>query len=54
MMAPKMFLTTVPKCLGGGSSNLVTFNINICIIKKVIKIPVNTKFQQNQSEVWEL
>ena len=33
-MAPKMFLTTVPKRLGGGSSNLVTFNINLCSIKK--------------------
>ena len=26
---PKMFLTTVLKSLGGGSWNLVTFNINI-------------------------
>ena len=32
----KLFLTTVPKRLAGGSSNLVTFNINICSIKKVI------------------
>ena len=29
-----MFLTTVPKRLGGGSRNLVTFNINLCSIKK--------------------
>ena len=29
-----MFLTTVPKRLGGGSLNLVTFNINLCSIKK--------------------
>ena len=26
---PKMFLTTVPKGFGGGSWNLVTFNINL-------------------------
>ena len=31
---PKMFLLTVPKRLGGGSRNLVTFNINLCSIKK--------------------
>ena len=30
----KMFLTTVPKRLGGGSCNLVTFNINLFSIKK--------------------
>ena len=29
---PKMFLTTVSKCLGGRSRNLVTFNINLCSI----------------------
>ena len=29
-----MFLTTVPKRLGGGSGNLVTFNINLFSIKK--------------------
>ena len=29
-----MFLTTVPKRLGGGSWNLVTFNINLFSIKK--------------------
>ena len=29
-----MFLTTVLKRLGGGSSNLVTFNINLWSIKK--------------------
>ena len=34
MMAPKMFLTTVPKRLGGGSWNFVTFNINLFSIKK--------------------
>ena len=34
MMVPKMFLTTVPKPLGGGSWNLVTFNINVFSIKK--------------------
>ena len=33
---PKMFLTTVLKHLGGGSWNLVTFNINIFSIKKLI------------------
>ena len=32
MAPPKMFLTTVLKRLGGGS--LVTFNINLCSIKK--------------------
>ena len=31
-----MFLTTVPKRLEGGSWNLVTFNINLFSIKKVI------------------
>ena len=31
---PKMFLTTLPKRLGGGSWNLMTFNINLCSIKK--------------------
>ena len=31
---PKMFLTTVPKRFGGGSWNLVTFNINLWGIKK--------------------
>ena len=31
---PKMFLTTVPKRLRGGSWNLVTFNINLWGIKK--------------------
>ena len=36
MMSPKMFLTTVPKRLGGGSWNLVTFNINLFSIKKVL------------------
>ena len=36
MMAPKMFLTTAPKRLGGGSWNLLTFNINLFSIKKVI------------------
>ena len=36
MMAPKMFLTTVPKRLEGGSCNLVTYNINLFSIKKVI------------------
>ena len=30
----KMFFTTVPKRLGGGSWNLVTFDINLCCIKK--------------------
>ena len=35
-MAPKMFLTTVLKRLGRESSNLVTFNIDLCSIKKVI------------------
>ena len=34
MMAPQMFLPTVPKRLGGGSLNLVTFNINLFSIKK--------------------
>ena len=34
MMAPKMFLTTVPKRLGVGSWNLLTFNINLYSIKK--------------------
>ena len=34
MMAPQNVLTTVPKRLGGGSRNLVTFNINLCSIKK--------------------
>ena len=29
-------MTTVPKRLGGGSRNLVTFNINLFSIKKVI------------------
>ena len=33
-MAPKMFLTIVLKRLGGGSSNLVTFIINLWSIKK--------------------
>ena len=33
---PMMFLTTVPKRLGRGSLNLVTFNINLFSIKKVI------------------
>ena len=33
-MAPQMFLPTVPKRLGGGSWNLVTFNINLWNIKK--------------------
>ena len=27
-------MATVPKCLGGGSSKLVTFNINLFSIKK--------------------
>ena len=31
---PKMFLTTVPRRLRGGSWNLVTFNIYLCSIKK--------------------
>ena len=31
---PKMFLTTVPKRLAGGSWNLVTFYINLFSIKK--------------------
>ena len=31
-----MFLTTVLKLLGGGSSNFVTFTINLWSIKKVI------------------
>ena len=31
-----MFSTTVLKRLGGGSWNLVSFNINLCSIKKVI------------------
>ena len=39
MMAPKMFLTTVPKRLGGGGYNLVPFNINLCSIKKLFLIP---------------
>ena len=30
----KMFLTTVLKCLGGGSRSLVTFNIKLWSIKK--------------------
>ena len=109
---PKMFLTTVPKRFGGGSWNLVTFNINLWDIKKSyfwfprlskvtmatslsggtwdflklsfhmfpyeenlkvfkskiwvdiwrkhLKIPLNTKFQQNQSgglgvtSIWNL
>ena len=34
MTAPKMFLTTVPKRLGGETLNLLTFNINIYSIKK--------------------
>ena len=34
MMAPKMFLITVPKRLGRGSWNLVTININLFSIKK--------------------
>ena len=34
MMTPKMILTTLPKRLGGGSWNLVTFNINLFSIKK--------------------
>ena len=34
--SPKMFLTTVLKCIGVGSWNLVTFNINLLSIKKVI------------------
>ena len=34
MMPPKMFFTTVLKRLGGGSWNLVTFNINLCSIQK--------------------
>ena len=34
--SPKMFPTTVPKRLGEGSGNLVTFNINLFNIKKVI------------------
>ena len=37
--SPKMFLTTVPKCLGGGSWHLVTFNINLCVIKKLFLVP---------------
>ena len=42
MMAPKMFLTTMPKRLGGGSWNFANFNINLFIkliylaLKKVI------------------
>ena len=36
MPLPKMFLLTVPKRLGGGSWNLVTFKINLFSIKKVI------------------
>ena len=36
MMGPQNFLSTVPERLGGGSWNLVTFNINLCGIKKVI------------------
>ena len=39
MMAPKMFLTTVSKRLGGGSWNLATFNINLCSIKKLFLVP---------------
>ena len=39
MPPPKMFLTTVPKRLGEGSRNLVTFNINLFSIKKVILVP---------------
>ena len=40
MMPPQMFLTTVPKRLGGGSSNLVTFNINLfSIIKSYFWFP---------------
>ena len=34
IMAPKMFLTTVLKRLGGGSWNFVTFNINPRSIKE--------------------
>ena len=34
MMAPKMFLATVLKCYGEGSSNFVTFNINLWKIKQ--------------------
>ena len=33
---PKMFLITMLKRLGGGSWNLVTFNINPWSIKKMI------------------
>ena len=36
MMAPKMFLTTVLKRLGGGSWNFLTFNSNPWSIRKVI------------------
>ena len=32
--SPKMFLPTVPKRLGGGNWNLVTFNINLFSIKR--------------------
>ena len=34
MLPPKMFLTTVLKCLGERSRNLLTFNINLWGIKK--------------------
>ena len=112
IMPPKMFLTTVPKRFGGGSWNLVTFNIHLWginksyfwlprlssvtmatslsegtrdflklsfhmfpyneilkvfknkiwvgIWRKHLKIPLNTKFQQNQSggfgvtSIWNL
>ena len=33
-VAPQNVLTTVPKRLGGGSWNLVTFNINLWSIRK--------------------
>ena len=33
-MAPNMFLTTVLKCLQGGSCNLVTSNVSLWSIEK--------------------
>ena len=36
---PKMFLATVPKCLGGGSWNLVTFNINLEHREQLFLVP---------------
>ena len=39
MMAPQNVLPTVPKRLRGGSWNFMTFNVNLCSIKKLFLVP---------------